>query len=237
LSHSRSDSSVAGPATAAHVTLADRPNVHVAADYDRVAAEYAKRIYDELEGKPFDRELLDSFARLVEGGRVCDAGCGPGHVTRYLNDRGCDAFGLDISPRMVALARSLNPGVEFVVGDLRRLPVREASLAGIVCFYSLIHLESDQLAPTLAALRRKLRPGGRLLLAVHEGHESREPGELWGIPVSLRFNFFTYEQLTRALRDGGFAVEQITHRAPYPGVEVETDRLYASATAPATQTP
>jgi SAM-dependent methyltransferase len=141
-------------------------------------------------------------------------------------------FSANGRPRAVA-----HPGVEFVVGDLRRLPVGEASLAGIVCFYSLIHLESDQLAPTLAALRRTLRPGGRLLIAVHEGHESREPGELWGIPVSLRFNFFTYEQLTRALRDGGFVVEQITHRASYPDVEVETDRLYASATAPATQTP
>lgn len=53
-----------------------------------------------------------------------------------------------------------------------------------------------------------------------------------GHPVELRFNFFTYEVLTHALVEGGHTIEQITHRAPYPGVEVETDRLYASAVAP-----
>jgi SAM-dependent methyltransferase len=203
----------------------------VAADYDRVADEYAKYLYAELEGKPFDRELLDRFVSLVGDGRVCDVGCGPGHVTRYLHERGCDAFGVDLSARMVELATIRNPGVEFRVGDLRALPVDDGSLAGIVCFYSLIHLESDQLAPALARLRRSLRAGGRLLLAVHEGREIRQPGELWGIPVALRFHFFTYDQLTAALLEAGFTIEQITHRAPNPDVEVETDRLYASGIA------
>jgi SAM-dependent methyltransferase len=218
------------------MTLPDRPANDVAADYDRVASAYAKHIHGELAGKPFDRELLDRFAHHVDNGRVCDAGCGPGHVTRYLHDRGCNAFGLDLSPAMVEHARSFNPGVEFVVGDLRQIPVADASLAGIVCFYSLIHLASDELAPALAALRSKLRPGGQLLLAVHEGRQSIEPGELWGIPVALRFNFLTHEQLQQALHESGLAIDQITRRAPYPEVEVETNRLYATATAPTTQT-
>jgi SAM-dependent methyltransferase len=217
------------------MTLADGPANDVAADYDRVASAYAKHIYGELDGKPFDRELLDRFAHRVGGGRVCDAGCGPGHLTRYLRDRGCDAFGLDLSPAMVELARSLNSGVEFVVGDLRQIPVEQASLAGIVCFYSLIHLAGEDLAPALAALRSALRPGGQLLLAVHEGSQSIEPGELWGIPVALRFNFLTREQLEQALHVSAFAIDQITHRAPYPEVEVETNRLYATATARTTQ--
>lgn len=210
--------------------LADASSI--AGDYDRVAEEYAERIYHELDGKPFDRDLLDRFAVLIGDGRVCDAGCGPGHVTRYLHDRGCNAFGIDISPRMVDLARTLNPGCEFSVRDLRVLEVADGSLAGIVAFYSLIHLDSDQLASTLAGLRRTLAPGGRLLLAIHEGTQSRQPGEMWGIPVALRFNFFTYDQLTAALLEAGFAIEQVTHRAQYPDVEVATDRLYATAIAP-----
>jgi SAM-dependent methyltransferase len=209
----------------------------VAGDYDRVADEYAERLYDELAGKPFDRDLLDRFAALIGGGRVCDVGCGPGHVTRYLRDRGCDAFGIDLSPRMVELARARNPGCDFEVGDLRALEIADGSLAGVVSFYSLIHLDRDQLAPALARLRRTLAPGGRLLLAVHEGSDSRRPGEMWGIPVNLRFTFFTYDELTAALLDAGFAIEQVTHRAPYPGVEVATDRLYATAIAPEEQAP
>ena len=57
--------------------------------YDRVADEYVRRIADELRDKPLDRELLDRFAASVgSGGPACDMGCGPGHVARYLRERG-----------------------------------------------------------------------------------------------------------------------------------------------------
>ena len=85
-------------------------------------------------------------------------------------------FGIDLSPRMVKIASELNPNIEFRVDDLRALEIAEAALAGVVCFYSLIHLRPDQLVGALAELRRVLRPGGTLLLAVHEGTETRRPG-------------------------------------------------------------
>ncbi len=220
-----------GGAPRTTVRRADAGAKDIAADYNRIAEEYARHVYAELAGKPFDRELLDRFATLVGGGRVCDVGCGPGHVARYLHERGCDVFGIDLSPRMVELAAKLNPGIEFRVGDLRTLELADATLAGIVCFYSLIHLRGDQLAGALTELRRPLRAGGALLLAVHEGDETRRPGEMWGIPVTLEFNFFTYQQLTGALLEARFTIEQIPHRAPYLGVEVATDRLYAIAIA------
>src|SRR5579883_3035285 len=96
----------------------------VRASYDRVAAEYADRYFGELGHKPADRELLDRFAEKVRGiGPVCDLGCGPGHVARYLGDRGVTVTGIDLSPAMVDAARRLNPGIEFVPGDMRSLPV------------------------------------------------------------------------------------------------------------------
>ena len=77
----------------------------VQTSYDRLAPEYAARIYGELAHKPFDRELLDRFAESLAGkGPVCDLGCGPGHVARYLHGRGVDAFGIDLSPAMVEQA-------------------------------------------------------------------------------------------------------------------------------------
>jgi SAM-dependent methyltransferase len=203
----------------------------LASDYDRIADEYARRIYGELAGKPFDRDVLDRFAALVGEGRVCDVGCGPGHVARYLGERGCDVFGIDLSARMVEVAAQLNPEVEFRVGDLRALELADATLAGVVAFYALIHLDADQLAAALGELRRVLRPGGRLLVAVHEGDETRRPGEMWGTPVALEFSFFTRGQLEGALLKAGFAIEEIIQRAPYPDVEVATERLYASAIA------
>lgn len=203
----------------------------IAADYDRVAVEYARHLYGELAEKPFDRRFLDRFAAAVGAGRVCEVGCGPGQVSRYLDERGCDVFGIDISPRTIQLAQTLNRTIDFRVADLRALATTERDLGGIVSFYSLIHLNAAELTDALTELRRTLRAGGWLALAVHEGTETRRPEELWGIPISLQFNFFTHDQIADALRASGFTIKALTHRAPYPGVEVETYRLYATATA------
>ena len=78
--------------------------------YDRIADEYARQIYGELAGKPLDREVLDRFAARLRGrGVVCDIGCGPGQIGRYLADRGLDVVGVDLSPGMLAQAAALNP--------------------------------------------------------------------------------------------------------------------------------
>ena len=90
--------------------------------YDELADEYARRIADELRHKPFDRELLNRFAAEVSGrGEVCDMGCGPGHVARYLHDAGASVFGLDLSPRMLEEARRLNPDIRFCEGNMMAL--------------------------------------------------------------------------------------------------------------------
>src|SRR3954454_23213708 len=98
----------------------------VEGSYDRVAEEYALRISGELAHKPLDRQLLDRFAAEVEGlGPVCDLGCGPGHVARYLHDHGVQVTGLDLSEAMVEQARRLNPDIAFRQGNMLALDVED----------------------------------------------------------------------------------------------------------------
>ena len=79
-----------------------------------MAAPYAEHTAGEVAGKPLDRKLLERFADEVRGtGLSCDLGCGPGHVGRYLHDRGVEICGLDLSPGMLEQARRLHPGLEF----------------------------------------------------------------------------------------------------------------------------
>jgi trans-aconitate methyltransferase len=55
--------------------------------WPQTAREYAAHLYDELSHKPFDRERLDRLAaRVGDLGPICDLGCGPGQVARYLRD-------------------------------------------------------------------------------------------------------------------------------------------------------
>jgi gluconolactonase len=202
----------------------------VVASWDSVAAEYAQQYFDELDGKPFDREWLDGFAAGVKGrGRVADLGCGPGHVARHLAARGVATVGIDLSPSMIATARRLSPGLEFLVGDFFRLDLPDGALAGIVAFYSLIHCARTELSRALAEIHRVLEPGGRLLLAVHAGSGEIGRDEAWGKPVALVATLFSETEVRTALEAVGFRVDALTERAPYE-FEHQTRRLYALAT-------
>ncbi|HET6762229.1 MAG TPA: class I SAM-dependent methyltransferase [Longimicrobiaceae bacterium] len=215
------------------MTMPDTPEAaaaRTAAGYDAVAAAYAEHLFRELESKPFDREFLDRFAEQVTHGEVLDLGCGPGHVGRYLHERGVSVRGLDLSEQMVQRARELNPGILFLHGDMRELPFPDASFTGVVAFYSIIHFQPDQLPAVFAEMHRVLAPGGLLALAFHVGTEVRHVDELWGVKTSLDFVFFQPAQVTDALRSAGFAEITSTERPPYdPPVEAQTHRCYMLA--------
>lgn len=205
----------------------------VRATYDEVASEYAIRISEELAGKPLDRALLDVFAQHVGSGpRVCDAGCGPGHVARYLQDRGIAVYGVDLSPNMVAEASRLQPGIEFRVGSLAEPLGAPDSLAGIVAFYSLIHLPREQVTPALEEMRAALRPGGLVFLAFHIGSEVLHLEEWWGHSVVIDFLFFEVEEMKTYLAQAGFELDWVIERAPYAGVEHPSRRAYILARRP-----
>jgi SAM-dependent methyltransferase len=205
-----------------------RWNPDLAGTYDRVARPYGEQFFHELDLKPFDRELLDRFAARMRGrGRVCDVGCGPGHVGRYLVERGVDAFGLDLSSGMVALARDLNPAMKFLLGDMRALPLSDTSLAGIVAFYSPIHLERGAVVGALTEFTRVLMPGGLLLLAFHGGEGEVHADDWFGRGVSIDATLYQPTEMATYMTRAGLDVETITTRAPYE-FEYQTTRVYAA---------
>ena len=204
--------------------------------YDELAATYTERLFTELAGKPLDRHLLNRLAEDVRGhGLVADLGCGPGHVARYLHDQGVRMLGIDLSPRMIDSARQRSPDIEFRVGDMRTLDLPDGALAGIVAFYSLIHIGEPEMGATLRELRRVLAPGGLLLVAFHIGEETVHRDELWGHPVSLDFRFLMPSPMVARLIEAGFVVLERVEREPYPEVEHPSRRCYLLARSPADQ--
>jgi SAM-dependent methyltransferase len=208
----------------------DRTNI-VRADYDRIAEEYARHIYNELENKPFDRDILLRFAAEVHGrGEVCDMGCGPGHVARYLHDAGVQVFGLDLSPKMIQHARKLNSDIAFREGDMLALDLPDSSLAGITAFYAIVNIPAESLPIVFGEMARVLEANGLLLLAFHIGGEVIQPESLWGQPVSMEFFFFEPDAIQRLLVDAGFVIDEAIERGPYaPEVEYQSRRAYILA--------
>ncbi len=199
--------------------------------YDLVAEEYARHMLHELDHKPRDRQLLEQFAQQVTGkGRVLDLGTGPGQIARYLHDLGVDAFGIDLSPAMVELARRSHPCIEFQQGDMRALPLPDESLAGITAFYCIIHIPRPDVIAVLEEIRRVLEPGALLLISFHRGEQIVHRDEWWGETVSVDFVFFERDEMVGYLQAAGFSIDQVVERDFYPDSdEAQTTRLYIFA--------
>ena len=108
--------------------------------------------------------IVDAFMRLsalAPGARVLDVGCGSGTFTYVLRQRGYSVCGIDISPKLVALARRKFPRIGFFDGDAESTPFENAEFDGVL-LSGLAHHFPDprQLA---AEVHRILKPGGRFV--------------------------------------------------------------------------
>jgi ubiquinone/menaquinone biosynthesis C-methylase UbiE len=207
---------------------------HAQPGHDPVADEYVRRVYDELRHKPLDRQLLDRFAEsLPPGGLVCDIGTGPGHIARYLHDRGVRVCGIDFSAQLVERARRLNAGIDFHQGNIFDMDFPDATFAGITGLYALVNIPRSDTARALQELRRVLKPGGLLLLAFHTYDHALRRDEWWGTEVSLYFYFFRSGEMIGYLRMADFQIEEIIERDPYPKIEQQYQRTYVFARKPA----
>lgn len=201
--------------------------------YDQVAAEYAEKFKDEMDDKPFDRACLDRLAREVgDLGPICDLGCGPGQIARYLHRQDAEAIGVDLSPGMIAEARRLNPDIHFHEGDMLSLPEADNAWGGIAAFYCIIHIPREQVVDALREMKRALKPGGVLLLTFHIGEEVKHVEEWWEKPVNLDFAFYQSAEMEVWLKEAGLELEETLLREPNPEVEVATKRAYVFARKP-----
>lgn len=184
-----------------------RPSVRE--NYDRIADEYVRSLFGELENKPLDRQLLERFASdVADDGKVCDLGCGPGQVARYLHTLGAPVVGIDISSRMIEHARRLTPEIQFIEGDMMALPFEDASLAGIAAFYAIVNIPEQSLPLVFQEMERVLQPGGLVLLSFHIGNEVRQVEELFGQAVSMEFFFFEPSLISEYVESAGLKLKK-----------------------------
>lgn len=130
--------------------------------YSAVSERYVALIDDEWRSDDDDAALVRRHLTGLAG-PVLDLGCGPGHWTAFLHSLGADVTGVDVVPEFIAHARAAHPGPEFRLGSMTDLDVPEHSVAGVLAWYSTIHLPPPELARALAAFRRLLTTGGVLV--------------------------------------------------------------------------
>ncbi|MDG4791508.1 class I SAM-dependent methyltransferase [Micromonospora sp. WMMD1102] len=200
------------------------------AAYDTVAVDYANLLSTEPPETPLDLAMLAAFADLVRSvgaGSVADIGCGPGRITAHLRSLGLTAFGIDLSPAMVAEARRTYPDLRFDDGSMTELDLKEGSVGGIVAWYSIIHTPPELLPVVFAEFHRVLTPGGHALIAFQAGNERLhiEPG--YGHSVSLDAYRLTPDHVAELLLQAGLVEHTRLLRGPEPREKVQQAFLLA----------
>ncbi|MFD8636601.1 class I SAM-dependent methyltransferase [Streptomyces sp. NPDC059533] len=208
---------------------ADRGQVN---SYDSFAEAYSAENENNLVNAYYERPAMLALAGDVTGRRILDAGCGSGPLSAALRDRGADVTGIDVSARMLELAkRRLGDDAALHVADLRDpLPFDDGAFDDVVASLVLHYLEDW--GPTLAELRRVLRPGGRLIASVDHpfvAYTIKDPRPDYfattdysfdwtfnGQSVPMRFWRRSLQAMTDAFTTAGFRLSGISEPQPDP---------------------
>ncbi|MCZ1008613.1 class I SAM-dependent methyltransferase [Streptomyces lydicus] len=186
--------------------------------YDAAASTYAQLFRDTLRDSPLDRAMLGAFVEAVRAsgdGQVADLGCGPGHVTAYLDELGPVVFGVDTSAAMIELARQAYPGLRFDVGSMAALDIADGALGGVLSRWSIIHTPPQELPAVLAEFHRVLAPGGHLLLGFWASEDASHPTQVFDHAVAPAYRW-SPDHLASMLRTSGLAEVARMVREPQP---------------------
>jgi len=198
--------------------------------YRETAREYHEEFKNELDGKPFDREILARFAAsLAPEDRVVEFGAGSGHVSKFLYDRGLrNLTATDISEPSLEIGRSAYPMIRFEYADMTATAYDDRSIDGIVCFYGIVHFTYKEIGEALAEWKRILKMGGKALFSFHVGEDEsiRIDKFLGKEKAKATWNLFKADAVLDVMHDEGIAYEEAVIRYPYIGLEHPSRRCY-----------
>jgi len=177
--------------------------------YNKIAKDW----HNDHNADDWWHEGTDVFAALLsKGAHVLDVGCGAGHKTKYLFDKGFKVTGVDFSENLLAIAQEEAPDAEYVVSDMRDLSQIEGQADAIFSQASLLHIPKSEAPDVIAHWNKKVRPGGYIYIAV-KGVKEGYPEEQtitendYGYEYERFFSFYTIEEIKGYLENLGLQIE------------------------------
>jgi ubiquinone/menaquinone biosynthesis C-methylase UbiE len=196
--------------------------------YDKAAKAYTDKCFYELYDKPLDKKLYDLFfERVVNKGISLEIGCGPGEIANYLKMKGLDIIGLDISDKMIEIAKQINPFIDYRIGDVFDLNFKDNSVAGIVAPYLIVNFKLIDIPKAFSEIHRVLIYKGQLLISFHSGQDELIINDFFVKGNSIPYTFFDSDAIKDSLTECGFRIIEYINRMPYDGEETKRTYIFA----------
>jgi len=168
--------------------------------------EYAEKYFQSHDSAEAIKNLLELFIENLDGKKILDVGCGPGRDAKFFADLGYEVVGIDLSEKLLEIARKNVPKAKFYLMDMRNLDFPNNYFDGIWACASFLHVPRKDAQKTLNEFYRVLRENGLIYISVKEGRgerfvKSNQYGE-----KERYFVYYSYAELRKLIENGGFKV-------------------------------
>lgn len=174
--------------------------------------EISELYEDKFMGFSLYDTTYDYFCNeLTLNSKVLDLGCGPGNITKYLNDQRNDLRirGIDVSQKMIDLAIKNNPNSNFEVLDIRNLENHKFTYNGIICGFCIPYLSTYDLENLLPNMKKILKKDGILYLSFVEGNKDKSGFIKGSDGKQMYFYFHNFDEISQLLLFNGFKTEKV----------------------------
>lgn len=197
--------------------------------YNLAANEYSRTYINELDQKPFDRNIIDRFSDLLDSqSLIFDFGCGSGQTTNYIHKKNKHkVLGLDFSENSINLARQTLPEIQFEIDDMLNSKMGTTTANGIIAFYAIVHFDYEDIKRVMQEWYRLLKDNGYCLFSFHIGEEFVEVQDFLDIKgANATWHLLDTDKVLGIAEEAGFKIMETIIRYPYKGVEHESKRAY-----------
>ncbi|MFX0105502.1 MAG: class I SAM-dependent methyltransferase [Candidatus Hodarchaeota archaeon] len=168
--------------------------------YNKIAEDY----YNHRNLNKFNNELEEFASLLSNNAHVLDVGCGAGIPTaKFLTERGIQVTGIDLSDKMLSLARENVPSAEFIKMDINKLEFNENTFDGIISVYTLFHVPKEKHFEIFKKFYKILKSDGIILINTGIS-ESEGKSNFFGVPMF--WSNFSPKTTLNLVKEAGFSI-------------------------------
>lgn len=199
--------------------------MHFMDKYDKTIETYNKsaiRFQDKFMDMDLYNDAYQKFCNKLiekENANIFEIACGPGNITKYLLSERPDfnILGIDLSPKMIELAKINNPTADFQLMDCREISKIDKKYDGIMCGFCLPYLSREESAKLISDSAGLLKPKGWIYISTMEGDYDKSGFETTSFSGQdkIYIHYHQADFLINALTKGGF-IDIDLQRKDYP---------------------